>query len=190
MHTFPTGRLLTRMVAALLPAALAACAGENKDAGVVRGRGLVPASLTMAAQASVYEAAIGASFDPDPLLVLMLHPRLLPRTEGYAGGEPVPAPLIAALRDRALISGTCEPEHDVERDTPRCPGSAVGYVIRATPVYLVGHDTVQINLAAEEFAAQSGARPQALRFEKIYQVVGAGSRWRVAREARMRESNR
>jgi hypothetical protein len=51
----------------------------------------------------------------------------------------------------------------------------------------VGRDTVQMNFAAEVFGPENGQSPQSLRFEKIYQFVGGGTQWRVAREARVRQ---
>jgi hypothetical protein len=177
----------TACLAGLLCAALACSDGTPDDSNVARGRGREPAALTPSAEAAVYDAAVRASFDVDPSLVLLVHPRLLPRTAGYAGGEPVPDALVRALRGRGVVRGICEPKHETPRDTPRCTGSQAGYVIRASPVVQAGRDTLQLNFAAEAFAAGSGARPPALRFEKIYQLVGGGTAWRVVREARVHE---
>ena len=129
-----------------------------------------------------------ASFDPDPALVLLVHKRKLPATVGYEGGDSIPAALVSALRERGVVSGTCDPKREAAR-TPRCTGQRTGYVIRASPVGLVGHDTVQINFAAEVFGPETGQGPQSLRFEKVYQLVGSGTQWRVAREARVRQPN-
>jgi hypothetical protein len=142
--------------------------------------------LSPGAEAAVYDAAAHASFDVGPDLVLMAHPRRLPRTAGYEGGEPLPAALLQALRERGVVRGSCDPKHEVPRDMPRCPGAQAGYVIRTSPVMRVAGDTIQLNFAAEAFAAPTGQRPQALRFEKIYQLVGGGTTWRVVREARVK----
>lgn len=166
---------------------LVACGGGDDDSNVARGRKLAVAPLPPAAEASVFDAAVRASFDMSPDLVLMLHPRRLPRTAGYDGGDPVPAPLVQALRDRGVVRAVCEPKHEARRDTPRCAGPQAGYVVRASTPFKASGDTLQINFAAEAFAAEKGPRPQALRFEKIYQLVGSGSTWRVVREARVRE---
>jgi hypothetical protein len=163
------------------------CAHEPDDSNIVRGRGLQPAALSPADEAGVYDAAARASFNVEPGLVLLIHPQRLPRTAGYDGGDPVSAALAEALRNRGVVRGTCLPKHDAPRDTPRCTIPQAGYVIRGSPVMKAGGDTLQMNFAAEAFAAATGARPQALRFEKIYQLVGHGSDWRVAREARVRE---
>ena len=178
------------MVRFAVVAALGAmgCSGAAPDdSNIARGRGLKPLDLQPAAEASAMDAAVRASFDMEPGLVLLAHPRRLPRTAGYEGGDEVPASLVEALRARGVIRGTCEPRHEAPRDTPRCPGTQAGYVVRTTTPFKAGGDTVQINFMAETFAPETGARPQALRFEKIYQLVGGGTSWRVAREARVRE---
>lgn len=167
---------------------LAACAsGDSDDANVARGRGLKPASLPVAAQADIYEQAARAAFDLGPGLVLLIHPVTLPRTAGYTGGDSVPSDLIAALRRRNVVSGTCTPKRDTPRGTPRCPVNVAGYVIRASDILRVSPDTVEIYFSAERFGAATGQPPVALRFEKIYQLVGSGTQWRVAREARVKE---
>lgn len=165
---------------------LACSGGGPDDSNVARGRGLQSLLLSPAGEAAVYDAAARASFDVGPGLVLMAHPRRLPRTAGYDGGEALPSALLDALRARGVVRGSCNPMHAVPLDTPRCAGAQAGYVIRGSPVARVGGDTVQINFAAEAFAPASGQRPQALRFEKIYQLVGSGTTWRVVREARVR----
>jgi hypothetical protein len=166
--------------------ALACSGGGPDDSNVARGRGLTPMPLSPDAEAAVYDAAARASFDVGPDLVLMAHPRRLPRTAGYEGGDTLPPALLQALRERGVVQGACDPKHSVPLDTPRCGGTQAGYIIRASPVVRVGGDTIQLNFAAETFAAAAGQRPQALRFEKIYQLVGRGSTWRVVREARVR----
>lgn len=167
---------------------LLACSRDAPDdSGVARGRALPAVTLPPAAEAAVYDAAVRASFDVEPGLILMLHPRRLPRHAGYDGGDPLPPALLDALRDRGVARELCEPKHEAPRDTPRCHGSTPGYVVRATTPFQAAGDTIQINFAAEAFGAATGARPQALRFEKIYQLVGRDSVWSVVREARVRE---
>ena len=169
---------------------LVGCSGGSADdSNIARGRGLKPMAMAPAAEASVIDASVRASFDVEPGLVLLAHPRRLPRTAGYDGGDIVPEPLMQVLRARGITRGTCEPRHEAPRDTPRCPGPQAGYVVRTSSPFAVGGDTVQINFMAEAFAPASGTRPQALRFEKIYQLVGNGTLWRVVREARVRETS-
>jgi hypothetical protein len=175
---------------AVIGVVIACSSGESDDANVVRGRGLKPASLPVAAQAAIYEAASRAAFDLGPGLVLLLNPLKLPRTAGQAGGDKVPKDLIAALRARNVVSGTCVPQRDTPRNTPRCPVNMAGYVIRPSDVLRVAGDTVEVYYAAERFGAATGQRPEALRFEKIYQLVGSGTNWRVAREARVKDPDR
>jgi hypothetical protein len=177
-----------RDVAACALLVAAGCSdGAPDDSNIARGRGLKPLTMASAAEAGVIDAAVRASFDVEPGLVLLAHPRRLPRTAGYEGGDAVPTALVEALRARGVIRGSCEPRHESPRDTPRCAGSQAGYVVRVSAPFKAGGDTIQINFMAETFAPASGARPQALRFEKIYQLVGSGTSWRVAREARVRE---
>ncbi len=179
-------RLVGRFPESLLLCLALACGGVPDDANVFRGRGLKSAALSSAAEAAIYQAAVRASFDPDPSLVLLVHTRKLPLAAGYEGGDTVSAALVSALRERGVVTGTCDPKREAAR-TPRCTGPRTGYVIRASPVVQVGRDTVQINFAAEVFAPETGQAPQSLRFEKIYQLVGSGTQWRVAREARVRQ---
>lgn len=166
---------------------IACSSGGADDSNIARGRGLQPAKLPPAAEAAVYDAATRAAFDLGPGLVLLIHPLELPRTAGYTGGDSVPHDLISALRKRNIVSGTCTPRRDAPRNTPRCPVNIPGYIVRASDIFRVSADTVEIYFSAERFGAATGQRPEALRFEKIYQLVGSGTNWRVAREARVRE---
>jgi hypothetical protein len=169
---------------------LACGRSDDGDANVTRGRGLKVAELSLASEARVFEGAVRAAFDVGPGLTLMLHPRHLPRTTGYEGGEKVPGGLEAALRERGIVQGTCEPVRDGARNTPRCNSPQAGYLVRGSDILRVSPDTVEIYFAAERFGAAKGQRPEALRFEKIYQLVGGGTAWRVAREARSPEGGR
>lgn len=177
----------TPIATGLLAVALACSSGAPDDSNIARGRGLAVAQLPLAGQSAVYDAASRAAFDLGPGLVLLIHPLKLPRTVGYTGGDPVPADLIAELRRRNVVSGTCTPQRDAPRNTPRCPVNVPGYIVRASDVLRVSPDTVEIYYSAERFGAATGQRPEALRFEKIYQLVGSGTNWRVAREARVRD---
>ena len=184
-----SARVRAWMVGPIACLVLACADAAPDDANVARGRGLRPVALAPEAEASVFDAAVRASFDVEPGLVLMVHPRRLPRTAGYDGGEALPAPVAKALRDRGIVRGVCEPRHEAPRDTPRCAELQAGYVVRASVPVRVAGDTIQLNFAAEAYAAASGLRPQSLRFEKIYQLVGRGADWQVLREARVRERN-
>ena len=174
---------LVRSVAMVL---LAGCTGEQADDSY-RGHGLTPAMLVPAAEASVYAAALDAMFDADSSVVYLVHARLLPRLAGYNGGDTIAPALVRALRDRGVVRGTCEPQRDAVRNTPRCPVPQAGYLLRASPTFRIAGDTVQINLYAERFGPATGRKPESLRLEKVYQLVGSGSNWRVIREGRVRE---
>jgi len=155
-----------------------------------RGRGLQPANVPPSAEAAIYDAAVRAAFDVEPGLVLLAHPRRLSRTEGYGTGDSLPSDVLRALRTRGVVRGSCDPVRDAPRNTPRCSGPEAGYIVRASDVFRVGGDTVQLYFSAERFGAATGPRPEALRFEKAYQLVGSGDSWRVIREGRVHERGR
>jgi hypothetical protein len=175
-----------RVFLAAIFAAACGPAGPD-DSNIARGRGLQPAKLPPSAEAAVYDAAVRASFDVEPGLVLLAHPRRLARTEGSDGGDSLPSDVLRALRNRGVVRGSCDPVRDAPRNTPRCSGPEAGYILRASDVFRVGGDTVQVYFSAERFGAATGPRPEALRFEKAYQLVGSGDAWRVIREGRVHE---
>lgn len=171
---------------AVLAVLATACMGGDHTDSFARGHGLSVASLPVDAESRIVEAAIRTAFDVEPALTLRLHPHRLPRTAGDSGGEAIPPALVQSLRGRALVLGTCEPIRSSPRDTPRCPGAEAGYIIRPSDVFRISPDTVELWFSAEKFGAATGQRPEALRFEKVYQLVGQDTRWRVVREARAR----
>ena len=168
-----------------------ACARTDPESSVVRGRGLEPAALPPASEARIHEAAIRAAFDLEPSLVLMVHARRLPSTPGTDGGDPVSSGLVRARRERGLVTGICDPVHDEgARNTPRCNSPLAGYVVRGSSILRVSRDTVQLYFYSEKFGVAKGPKPEALRFEKVYQLVGSGLNWRVVREARSPQESR
>jgi hypothetical protein len=188
MHQAP--RPVTRVaLASVMLLALACGRGESEDSSA-RGRGLKPIEVPATTEARMIEAAVRASFDVGPDLVLLVHPRRLSRTSGYEGGTAVPSDVVRVLRDRGIVRGTCEPRRDAPRNTPRCEVPEPGYIIRWSDVLRVAPDTVELYFAAERFGPATGLRPEALRFEKVYQLVGRDAAWRVVREARSPEGNR
>ena len=65
------------------------------------------------------------------------------------------------------------------------PASAApGYVVRASDVFRVAGDTVQLHLAAERYRTPQGDPQEALSFEKVYKLAARGDGWRVVGEAR------
>jgi hypothetical protein len=170
-------------VSVLLPL-LTACETEE-DPRVARGLGLEPASLPAAGQAAIYRAVAGSAFDLGPGLVLLAHPRLLPREAGLAGGDPMPEEVVRAMRGAGTIAGTCEPAPTTRGQLPQCDASAAGYIVRYSEVLRISADTVQVYLDAEQYTVPDAPPQQVLRFEKAYQLVRQGGRWRVAREGRV-----
>ena len=172
------------VVAVALASAFAGCSGDASSD--VRGRGLATAALAPTDQAHVYEAAARAAFDvDDPALSLLLDRRLLPRTVGLAPAGVVSNDVVAELRRRGAIKGTCEPALDSGRGTARCTTALPGYVIRFTPVLTLGGDSTQVYVYAQKYDTPSSGISQALRFERAYQVVHRGDDWRAVREGRI-----
>lgn len=175
-----------RHLAAALLVAAACGPATPDDANVARGRGLLVMQVPPATEAAMVDAAARASFDVGPGLVLLLHPRRLARQAGYDGGDVVPPAVVTALLARGTVRGSCEPMRDAPRNTPRCNVRDAGYIIRASQPLRAAGDTAQLYFAAERFGPATGARPEALRLEKVYQLVGGGTDWRVVREARVK----
>ena len=170
---------------AILSLLASGCGKGAPEDSYVRGHGVQGAKLSIAAESQVVEASIRAAFDVDPSLTLRVHPRRLPRTAGDSGGNPVASGLARLLRDRGMVLGMCEPIRSSPRDTPRCTGPEAGYIIRVSDVFAISPDTFEIYFGVEKFGASTGLKPEALRFEKVYQIVREGQRWRVVREGRM-----
>ncbi len=164
---------------------LAACGSEEQGPQAARGSGLDVAALDARQRAQIYRAAVGAAFDVGPGLVLLLHPRLLPREAGLAGGDSVPADVARALRQAGTVAGTCEPAQTDRGSLPHCDASAAGYVVRFSDVLRLSADSVQVYLDAEQYTVPGAPPQQVLKFEKAYQLVEENGRWRVAREGRV-----
>lgn len=170
---------------------LGGCAGGDDDANVVRGRGLQPAALAVAAEAQIHDAVARSAFDPSPDLHLLMSSRRLPRTAGVIGGPPTSPALLRALRGGGMIEGSCAaPADSAAGAVPLCKAGAPGYLLRTTqPLQLAG-DTVQIYLRADRYTIPGAPAPEAFHFEKAYQLVPRDGRWRVVREGRVPDSDR
>jgi hypothetical protein len=167
---------------------LAACAPGDED-HYVRGHNLRVASLSAAAQASVYEAALGAAFDlRDPALTLVLDRRKLPRAGGMDEAGRLSGPIETALRQRGVIQAVCEPPITDSRKTPHCTARGPGYVARFSDVLARGGDSVEVYLFVQKFDTPSSGASESLRFERAYQLVRHGDRYEPTREARVRET--
>jgi len=175
---------LLRIVTFALAAHAAFCGGD--DSRIVRGHGLSEASLAAEAQGDVYDAAARAAFDlSDPTQSLLLDPRGLPRTVGLAASTRWPDGVAAEMQKRGSIKGTCEPPITESRKTVKCVAERPGYVIRFSPVFAGAGDTVEVYVFAQNYDNASSGYSPPLRFERAYQVVRAGDRWRAAREGRI-----
>lgn len=162
---------------------LAACS-PTSGGNEARGPGLKEASIGAEAQVAVYAAAAGAAFDVGPGLSLLADPQYLPRSTGYAGGDAVPSRVLGAMRDHGLVRGTCEPPRDAKA-VPVCKAELPGYVVRYSPVLKRGGDTVEVYVQATQYRTAPNQPATALRFERAYQIVGSGARWRVVSEGRV-----
>ncbi|HUF29376.1 MAG TPA: hypothetical protein VMM77_01845 [Gemmatimonadaceae bacterium] len=177
--------MLRRLVVAFAVAPLFVACSEEEGPQAARGRGLEVAPIDAREHAQIYRAAVGAAFDVGPGLVLLLHPRFLPREAGLAGGDSVPAELARALRQAGTVAGTCEPGPVERGSLPQCDASAAGYIVRFSDVLQLSADSVQVYLDAEQYTVPAAPPQQVLRFEKAYQLVKENGRWRVAREGRV-----
>jgi hypothetical protein len=173
-------------VSAVFLVAVVACSGSAGD-DYVRGHNLQRATVSTSAEAQIVDASVHAAFDVEPSLILRMHPRRLPRTAVDTGTSPTPSALVNALRERGLVRGTCDPVRSAPRNTPQCGTPDAGYIIRTSDVLSLSKDTVEIYFSAEKYGPSKGAMPEALRLEKVYQLVKAGQGWRVVREGRLHE---
>jgi hypothetical protein len=173
-----------KRVSIVLLAALAACSVD--DANTVRGRGLTIAALSPAEQAHVYEAASRGAFDvDDPSLSLMVDARLLPQTKGLAPSGRLMDAVVFELRRRGATKGICEPALQGTRGTVSCKASLPGYVLRFSPVFTLGADSVQVYVYAQKYDTPSSGISETLRFERAYQVVRRGEGWKAVREGQV-----
>jgi len=163
---------------------LGSCSDSDRD--VIRGRGLHLAQLSAASRAHVYEAALRAAFHvDDPALVLLIHPRVLPRTARIAGGDPVPDSVVAALKDDGVIRGRCDPRPVAGQKTPRCDVTRPGYVVRLSDVLQLKGDTVEVFLAVTTFDTPSHPKQLLMQFENVYQIAKTSAGWTAIREGRV-----
>jgi hypothetical protein len=182
-------RLRPPLFAAAILAVGTACGPKGEDIEMkARGNGLRLASLSANRHASVYVAALRASFDLTPDLSLLVHPALLPREAGYEGGAAFPEGVRAVLRDRGIIRGACRPTPNGARRAPRCTADLPGYVVRFSEVFSRGGDTLQTHLLAERYDTPSTGPSSRLRFELAYQLTPNGDGWRVVREGRIKSA--
>ena len=171
---------------ALLGLALA-CGKSDEGPASFRGPGLQVAALNVNQQAAVNAAAVSASFNPDPSLSLLIDPVYLPRSEGRAGGATVAPALIARMKERGTVRGTCQIPRDSTRTVPLCPAPISGYVVRFSEIFALGAgtDSVQVYLAATRYRHTPKEPAELLSFERAYRIARVRGEWRVMSEARL-----
>jgi hypothetical protein len=183
-----TAFVFCRQPAVLAAMILVACAPGDEDR-FVRGHRLHVSSISVDNRVSVYQAALGASFDlRDPALTLLLDRRKLPRVGGMGDEGRLSGLIEKGLRQRGVIQGTCEPPIGTSRKTPQCAARGPGYVVRFTDVLARGGDSVEVYLAVQKFDTPSSSGTESLRFERAYQLVRRGERFEPTQEARVRET--
>jgi hypothetical protein len=175
-----------RGVLAVLVIVLGTACRRDDDSNVVRGRGLKSAALSDGERASVYNAALRATFEmDDPSLFLLLDARFLPRTAGVDSGTPMASGLTSTLRSRGVVRGTCAAPAGGTRKTLLCRAERPGYVVRFSDVFELKSDSVQVYLLVQKYDTPESGASEALRFERVYQVVRHDGVWRATREGRM-----
>ncbi len=166
----------------LLVVALAACAKGDPYADQARGHALTIVAAEPAEYSAIYQATLTASFQQGTSL--LLDPQYLPRTQGWSGGDVVPDDIRRELRNRSIVVGVCKPDRS-QKSVPVCDAEDQGYVVRFSPVFRVGGDTVEVYLAVVKYRTNPSQPSEALRYEKAYRAVGIGESWTVIREARL-----
>ena len=114
----------------------------------------------------------------------LLDSRELPREVGLAPESTVPSDVAVEMQQRGIIRGECQPSL-ATTGAPRCKAELPGYVIRYSPVFALGPDSVQVYIYVQKYDTPSGEASQTLRFERVYQVVRRGDDWRAVREGRV-----
>jgi hypothetical protein len=169
----------------LLAAAIVGCAPERQD--FYRGGTREVAALPATDLASAYRAALAGSFNvADPGLWVLVDTLYLPRTEGLAGGTPIPVQQLRALHALDVVKGTCMvPLQARGRGALVCGAGHPGYAVRFSEPFALGPDSVQVHMVVEQYAIPGGPQLERLRFERAYQVVKRGASWRAVREGRL-----
>lgn len=170
---------------ALIVATCAACTPEREN--FYRGGLHDVAELPAADQAAAYRAALTGSFNvSDPGLWVLVDTLYLPRTDGLAGGTPIPAEQMRAIQALDVVKGTCTvPVQKRGRPALVCPANHPGYAVRVSEPFALGPDSVQVHTVVEQYAIPGGPQLERLRFERAYHVVKRGTAWRAVREGRL-----
>ena len=160
----------------------------EREPEVYRGPRLEVARLPADDIVGAYRAALASSFTlNDPTLSLLVDPLFLPRSEGLAGGDTMPARLRSALQRHGVVKGTCTVPVQRNRTPLVCRAGFPGYVVRFSEPLALGarQDSVQVHLVVQQYAIPKGPAAERLRFERAYHVVRRGQSWRAVQEARL-----
>jgi hypothetical protein len=177
---------VARLISAILCSFAFVGACNDTEPPAYRGGRLPVAALSPQQMAQVALAAFGGAFSiDDPTLHILIDPAWLPRAEGLAGGDAIPANVLSALRSLAMVGGTCRVPVTRMHTPLICRATRPGYVVRLSQPFQLGRDSVQMHLVAQQYGVAGGNAPERIRFERAYQLVRRGSRWRVVREARI-----
>lgn len=164
---------------------LTACTPEREN--FYRGGVHDVAELPAAEQAAAFRAALTGSFNvSDPGLWVLVDTLYLPRTEGLAGGTPIPEEQMRAIQALDAVKGSCTvPIQKRGRPALVCRAEYPGYAVRFSQPFALGPDSVQVHTVIEQYAIPGGPQLERLRFERAYHVVKRGTAWRAVREGRM-----
>src|SRR5262245_16574613 len=161
-----------------------ATACKPKDSNV-RGRGLSITNQPAPVRARIYEAAARGAFELDESLSLLLDPRMLPRDVGLGADGRVPGAVFEEMKRRGVIRGTCEPPLRGAHGVPQCSAQLPGYILRFSPVFTLGPDSVQVYVFVQKYDTPGLEPSRTLRFERAYQIVRQGDDWHAVREGRV-----
>ena len=185
-HPIPTALVRCALVALACSTMASKC---EREPDVYRGSKLQVATLPPDEVVATYRAALAAALPlGDPALSLLVDPTLLPRDEGLAGGDAMPAEVRSGLQRQRLVSGTCQVPVQRNKTPLVCRAARPGYVVRFSAPFALAagrRDSVQVHLVVQQYAIPKGPVAERLRFERAYHVARRGQTWRAVGEARL-----
>lgn len=175
-------------LALLVWAAVSLSACQRGKVEDYRGTGLPADTLGLQDQVLLYRAVLWASFPmDDPSISILVDPLLLPRREGLEGGEPLSDDVVGAMKGMGLVKGICTIPVRAGPTQLICPAESAGYVVRFSPPYRVGPDTLQVHMVAQNYSRANEMKIERLRFERAYIMARTETGWKGVREGRLRE---
>ena len=185
-YPIPTALVRCALVALACGTMASKC---EREPDVYRGSRLQVAALPPDDVVGTYRAALAAALPlGDPALSLLVDPTLLPRDEGLAGGDVMPAEVRSGLQRARLVSGTCQVPVQRNKTPLVCRAARPGYVVRFSAPFALAagrRDSVQVHLVVQQYAIPKGPVAERLRFERAYHVARRGQTWRAVGEARL-----